>query len=425
MNTSNADRSWRTVFTDTGVSAPERWRALTACLFAFCLPLAPAVLPLLMLLLVATHLIDADVWRRRPLLRMDVFAPAIWLELFFLLHVIGMAWTTNRGFGWFDIGIKTSLFLIPLLALMRGVRTASRDPILVSFCLGNAVTVVLCLLLAVFRAAGPEGAGSLEFLSSAFAATLHPSYFALYLAMALTVYFMGGVEQRMPPIWGVAFVLLACVGLVLTQSRMGWITLPIVLGWSLILRWQDRRTRRFLLRIFLSVFLAGTVLTLFSANVRDRVMELFSLSADTRPDAAGSAAIRTVLWGAARDVASSNWPWGTGTGDVKDELILRYKEIGATHAVERTLNAHNQFLQSFAALGLPGLLTLVLLFALPLIGRSRVRGPDRGVRACGLLLLALNFAVESMLEVQAGTLFAAFLLWVLWWPRTSVASSRS
>ena len=153
-------------------------------------------------------------------------------------------------------------------------------------------------------------------------------------------------------------------------------------------------------------------------------MELFTPTDPATADAGASAAIRTVVWKAAWDVGNHNLPWGTGTGDVKDELLLRYKEIGAVHAEERKLNAHNQFLQTFAALGLPGLAALLLLILVPLARLLLPRDPDGSLRACALVLIALNFNVESMLELQAGAVFTGFLLWVLWWPRAAVSSSR-
>ena len=424
MKRTGLDGRLRDLFIGDVTSLGDRWRLLSICLFAFCLPLAPVVLPLLMLLVIATHLVDREVWRNRPVVRFDLFLPALWSVLLLLLHVAGMAWTANTDFGWFDVGIKLPLLLLPMLAFFPGVRRTGRDAVLFSFCAGNMVAVIICLFAAVFRATMPGGAGPSEFLSSNFSAMLHPSYFAWYLVTALACYFLGGLKDRLPRIEGILLVGLLCIGLVLTESRMGWITLPLVLVWSLVAAWQDRWTRRLLLSVLVTSMLGGTALAIFSEGVRYRVMELFTPTDPATADAGASAAIRTVVWKAAWDVGNHNLPWGTGTGDVKDELLLRYKEIGAVHAEERKLNAHNQFLQTFAALGLPGLAALLLLILVPLARLLLRRDPDGSLRACALVLIALNFSVESMLEVQAGAVFTGFLLWVLWWPRAAVSSSR-
>lgn len=424
MKRTGLDKRLRNLFIGDGTSPGDRWRLLSTCLFAFCLPLAPAVLPLLMLLVIATHLIDREVWRQRPLLRFDPFSPALWSVLLLLLHVVGMVWTANTDFGWFDVGIKLPLLLLPMLAFLPGVRRTGRDAVLFSFCAGNMAAVIICLFSAVFRATMDDGLGASEFLSSRFSAVMHPSYFAWYLVMALACYFLGGLKDRLPRIEGIALVALLCIGLVLTESRMGWITLPLVLGWALVAGWQDRWMRKLLIGVLLSSMLGGAALTAFSEGVRYRVMELFTPTDPATADAGASAAIRTVVWKAAWQVGNYNLPWGTGTGDVKDELLLRYKEIGAVHAEERKLNAHNQFFQTFAALGIPGLAILALLVLLPLVRLLVRRDHGGSLQACALVLMALNFSVESMLEVQAGALFSAFLLWVLWWPRAAVSSSR-
>jgi O-antigen ligase len=384
------------------------------CLLAFCLSLVPTALPVILVFVLATHLLDRSVWRDRPVLKLDPGSPILWSILLFLLHVIGMTWTSNMDFGWFDISIKLPLLLLPLLSFLMRKSREERDVVLLAFVAGVGVAVVVCSLLALLRCFSIEGLGVEEFLSSRFSAVLHPSYFALYLVIATACYFLGGLKDHIPEPWGKVLLFLLCAGVVLSQSRMGWITLPIVLGWSLIHCWQDRGTRVMLLGVLVSSLLGGTVLTIVSEGVRYRVMELFQPTDPATADAGASAAVRTVVWRAARDVGARNMPLGTGTGDVKDELLLEYKAIGAVHALERKLNAHNQFLQTFAALGIPGLLVLALLFVVPLRALLLRKGEDRALKALFLVVVTLNFSVESMLEVQAGALFTGFMLWVLW-----------
>lgn len=410
----------RTMFAEVGGEPADRWRLLAACLFAFALPLAPTVLPLFLIVLLATHLIDRAPWLQRPMLRFDWRSPAPWLLIYFLLHLVGMLWTSNQGFGWFDIGIKLGLGALPLLACLPGVRVAGRDAVLVSLSLGGALSVLLCLAVAVARFFGPDGAGLDEFLSSRFSIFLHPSYLALYLCTMLAVLLVGSVGARLPHSWRLALMLMLMLGTFLSQSRMGWIALPIVLIWGLVRGWRDAWLRGVLLVLMLLGVTGGIGLTIVSPGVRARMADLVHAFSATGADAEQSAAVRTVVWGAAWEVGTHHMPLGTGTGDVKDELVKRYDAIGATHASERRLNAHNQFLQAFAALGIAGALALLLAFAAPLLARHAI-----AVQRLVVVVLMLNLTVESMLEVQAGVLFVAFMAWVLWWPAPSSTSSRA
>ncbi len=413
-------QSWRALFAEAGGTPADHWRLLAACLFAFALPLAPAMLPLLLLVLLATQLIDRAPWSHRPVLRCAWGGPAPWLLLYFVLHLVGMLWTANQEFGWFDIGIKLALGLLPMLACMPGARTAGRDAVLVSLALGGAVSVVVCLLAASVRLASPDAAGAEEFLSSRFSLFLHPSYLAWYLCAMLATLLVGPTGARLPRAWRLALIVVLTIGVFLSQSRMGWIALPVLLMWALVSGWRDAWLRRVLLFTLVSGVAGAALLTAFSPGVRARMTDLVQAFSAEGPDAEQSAAIRTVVWRAAWKVGLRHAPLGTGTGDVKDELVAAYDAAGASHASERRLNAHNQFLQSFAALGFPGALALLLAVLVPLIRRGSA--PEQRLV---LLIFLLNWIVESMLEVQAGVLFTAFLTWVLWWRAPASASSHA
>jgi len=69
------------------------------------------------------------------------------------------------------------------------------------------------------------------------------------------------------------------------------------------------------------------------------------------------------------------------------------------------LNAHNQYLQTYIALGIPGALLLILMLVLP--GWLAVRR-IHFIYFSFLAVFAFNILVESMLEVQAGVIYYAF-----------------
>jgi O-antigen ligase len=115
--------------------------------------------------------------------------------------------------------------------------------------------------------------------------------------------------------------------------------------------------------------------------------------------------VRILIWKASADIIKNNFLIGTGTGDVKDELMRTYKEKGMTGAFEHNLNAHNQFIQTFIALGVPGIVGLLSLFISGIWSGIKKR---KWVFIFFMIITLLNFIPESMLEVQTGVIFFAF-----------------
>jgi O-antigen ligase len=114
---------------------------------------------------------------------------------------------------------------------------------------------------------------------------------------------------------------------------------------------------------------------------------------------------RVIILKSGWSVVSEHPVLGVGTGDVNDALEETYKTHA--HRIEATLhlNAHNQYLQSWLATGLPGLFLLVALTLWPVFRRPNWHP---WLFPAFLILCAMNFSVESMLETQAGVLFFSF-----------------
>ena len=91
--------------------------------------------------------------------------------------------------------------------------------------------------------------------------------------------------------------------------------------------------------------------------------------------------------------------FGVGTGDVKEELLKEYKKENIPYAIEKSLNAHNQYLQSSVAIGSFGLLVLLLTIFIPVYGAIY---PRNWVYVIFLFLIIINLLFESMFERQAG-----------------------
>jgi O-antigen ligase len=336
---------------------------------------------------------------------------ALWSMLYFAMHVIGMAWSTNTGFGLFDLEIKAPLLVFALLAWWVGARGRGQNGLVFAFVLGCVAGVMGHIVAALLRATSDAPSVMAEFYSSTFTAPLHPSYLALYLCVAVAAWYLTRTHANWPPWVDLATLLLLCIGVVLSGSKAAWIVLALLLPLLLIWCWRSQRTRTMLLSAIAGSALFVVGLLALLPNARERVKEAWiaATAEEHATDASTSSEVRWITWSAAWSLFKEAPLTGTGTGDIKDELLRVYAERGNTHALERRYNAHDQFLQSAACLGVLGLVTLLAMVLLPVL-RPGVHG-RLGV-VMGLIWL-VNLLVESMLEVQAGTVFFGFCMLML------------
>ena len=100
-----------------------------------------------------------------------------------------------------------------------------------------------------------------------------------------------------------------------------------------------------------------------------------------------------------------------GTGDAKDKMLETYKERGMQSEYENKLNSHNQFLNTFIALGITGLISLVLCLMIPAYYSFKEK---YFLFLAFVGIAGLNFLFESMLERQAGVIYFAFFYSLLY-----------
>lgn len=323
--------------------------------------------------------------------------------VFYALHVVGMSYSSNTTFGWFDIQVKSGLLLLPLCILAHGTLSLEQwNRFFRGFLLGLLLACIACLIPAIHTW---TISGSYHgFFYQEFSRYLHPSYFAWYADTAVLLLWLNRSDPLLKG--SLRFVLLIIFSLIvfLCNSKAGlagWVF--VTLFGSIASAVEQRALRPLLLGVIHAALLAGMAWKVVPPS-ENRVQAMQdNLSEDTlAKDDPRSTAIRLHVWAAAGSLIRESPLWGYGTGDVKDVLIRRYAEHGLTPAVEKKLNAHNQFLQSWVALGLPGFLLLLLM--LP-VSSWRFR---KGIAFSGFLLLTtFNFLVESMLETQSGVAFYA------------------
>ncbi|MDQ3047324.1 MAG: O-antigen ligase family protein [Bacteroidota bacterium] len=383
-----------------------------AMLIAFFLPVSRFV-PLFIGLMMLNWLVEGDFGSKFKTFTRNKFA--LLFSGFYFLHLIGLAYTENMDSGMFDVQVKLSLLVFPLLLSSRPFDQTSVNRIFFALITGGVLTSLIMLSRATYIY---SSTGENNFFYEPFSAFLiHPGYLSMYLNIAIVFILINVLRnvslQRFLPDWlCIVLIIFFSFIIVLLSSKLGLITLILIffvfMAYTVISRKKYVLGIAGLLLLLLS--LAGIMK--FVPGTADRVnnaIKALTTPAENSNDAE-STAVRMNIWKAANSVIAENFLIGTGTGDPKDELIKEYERRGMIAAAEHKLNAHNEFYQVFVSLGLIGFIVFCLHLFLPLIRSFRTGYLLYGVF---LLILILNFLTESMLEAQAGVIFFAFFNSVL------------
>ncbi len=386
-----------------------------ALLFAFAaLPVKGAFVPLPLVIgivLLLPQVMAFGTLRDKGLLLLPV--------AFYLLHVLGMAWSTDTAFGLFDLEVKLSLLLLPLVA--AGMFSTDGKGFLRSAMTAFSVGLFLAILISVYSALSCYAdSGWVEcFTQSYLSAYMHPSYMAWFACWALFYWvyeLIGGkVEGQLERRLAMAFAPLLLIFIVMLVSKSGLIGSALVLLALLIhaARLLPRKTvALLLLALAVTIAVPGALLShVLSVRVGEAMHAVTEPTDEVLPveKVESSSEGRLTVWKCSVQCIRTS-PWGAGTGDIKHALMACYEEKHAGTAILHNLNSHSQVLQSGVALGWPGLLLVCALMLIPLaIGILR---KDVFLSMFSLLFI-LNGAIESVLEVQAGVVFFILFFVVL------------
>ena len=382
--------------------------------FSFFIPLWPNVLPVLLIGSAVSMLFSYRRFhrvRRKELFHRPVLLFAIVL---FAAYTLGVLWSSDYTYAREDLIIKLPMLVLPLMFFILPIQFRGKKLFVLAFIMGCVYSILLCLVLAGYRSLFEGGIWLEEFSYSQFSILLHPSYFSMYLVVALNTWFLGGFFKR---IKGVSKVLIPCIlmlGILMLGSKAGWIVFGLSILFMGVYFRKDREVRNMLSIILLSMVLGAIVSYATQPTMRYRVDEFLGFMKTNHsiqdPSIKSSSAVRVAIWNAGSAVFKEHPLLGTGTGDVKNELLKEYRRRGMHSAVHSRLNGHSQQLQTTLTLGLLGFVLLNALF----FSSSYLAFRRKDWMMISFLgVTFVNWMVESMLEVQAGVMFFAWGVFVL------------
>ncbi|MBI1191889.1 MAG: hypothetical protein GC205_01755 [Bacteroidetes bacterium] len=380
-------------------------------LVALFIPINPSASAWAMFLAFCAWL-SAGRWSQR-LPERKTLSRALPILLFYGLALLGLAWSTAPASGWDVLRVQLSLFLVPLMLLSRPKGSLLRHQyrrIVRAFLAGNLLAMLLSLLRAALRfyqTGNPDVFSYGELVSWL---NLHPAYSTFYAGLGVLLLFseIKRSERIQASAWSLFTALV--VYLFLLNSRGTLLAFLVAFSGYILWRWWFNGQRQRFARTLSWVLLLGVTISLGLPQNRERMYSMTKTKEISVQE--GTASLRLEIWKGAWQTLRQEPFSGYGTGSVRENLVDTYEEMHFQTGVDAAFNAHNQYLQTWLMLGLPGL--LLLLITMVQIGIDSWRN-NRPERIAAIVFLGMAMMSEAMLERQMGVLpFAFFVaLWVI------------
>ncbi len=381
-------------------------------LITFCIPLCKIpvfkkIVPFILALWIITWFLEGNFKNKFRTVNKNIlfFLPI----LFYFLHIIGLAYSYNINSAFFDLQVKLSLLISPVLFFGSNyLYKANYKIILLSFVTGCFIISLIYLSQAFYFYLVNN---SNYFFHSNLSIFEHPTYLSMYLAFAIAILFYLLESNKFKTISTLKFlfpflIVFFSIMIFLLSSKAGIICGFIVLFTIIFLRIIKYR------KLFSKILLLTSVvlLFLFALKYNYRFIKVKKAINNTQikpinKKTTESTAVRILILQSSFELIKDNFLIGVGTGDVKDDLIKKYKAKEIISAENRQLNTHNQFIETFVQLGIIGFIILILLFIIPFIAGIKEKNI---LLLLFLIIVGFNFLFESMLNRQSGVVFFAF-----------------
>ncbi|MGM0647473.1 MAG: O-antigen ligase family protein [Bacteroidota bacterium] len=345
----------------------------------------------------------------------------------YLAHFVSVVYSDNQHAAWFSLEVKMALLLFPVLVvlMMQHHFEKKLSWIFIAFLAGNIVAMIYNIVMAAVSHASFSWN---HFVYQKLSFFLHPSYYSLYLDFALAVllfYFLPRSQHagRNTRIIVISISVVIFGFIIMLSSRAGILAAFCVLMIKTIqLVVHSNLSRLLKVFLFLFAFIFLSVVTVSNKRMQSAMsnftdnfrLDQEQLKGEKR---ISSAQTRLLLWKSSLNVIHDHWLIGTGSGDANDEITRELIHIVDNPSIfTKNYNAHNQFLDTFVALGVIGFVLLMALLFWPLI--VAIKTENYLLMALAVLLI-VHLMFESMVNRQAGVIFFSFFLPLLFGFRQS------
>jgi len=334
---------------------------------------------------------------------------AIAFASLYIIYITGFFYSENKDYALTDLLLKIPLLLFPLV-ISSSVIKEKKLFLLKTFLFASLISAVFSVLRSAYFT---YTTGENYFYYYKLSWFFHVGHYAMYLAFAAFIawYFFFSQKDKTTflrqSFYIFCFVFLSVVVILLSaRAQIVSFFAATVAGTLLYFVNKQNRVKALAILSLLVIISAVSVYTVPGTRERFRTTlnELQSFFVEHKKENY-ELYLRFAIWETGVEVIRQHPVFGVGTGDAKDKLLEEARNKGYNIIAEKNLNYHNQYIQTMAAIGLPGLLLLL---------GSIISGFVYGIRKRDYLCLSfftiivISFFTESMLERQAGVIFYSF-----------------
>jgi O-antigen ligase len=332
---------------------------------------------------------------------------------YYLIHVIGMLYTSNLDYGFRDLETKLSFLLFPLVLAGFDWKSESMERYKSAAVLSAAGSLAVLLCISAYQFM--ETKDLQVFFYTKLSHGKHVTYLALDFNLAMLFVLeriFGKHSNKHAALYTLVFVIIYS-GILLLSARTSTITTLLTILFFPVFVYGRGAGNRFLRVRHFAFFVFSVILFFGYVHLFDRfsqveeaivIRENNSMAVTIPNEAPNSTNIRLNIWKNTVQLIRRHPFFGVGTGDIKEELRKVYTENQYEYGIKENPSPHNQFLHTAVILGLAGVLFLLALFAYPMTVAWRKR---QWLYFFFLVIVLTNCMTESILERQAGILFFA------------------
>lgn len=310
--------------------------------------------------------------------------------LYVALLLIGMLYTEDTITGWKVIETHFVFLLLPFVFGKIFLLDNREENKILSFLLGVTVSGLVYIGKGIYDSLRLDQFSETTFYEATSLLDFDPTYVAYFMVAGLTlvIYQLSVEESFIPPLLSLFIILVLFSVLLVAMNQTAFIAFLFILAFFLFQFVVDSTKHKRNAMLVAVVLLVG----MFAA--RHYI--------DLRPDLyVSDTGERFALWKSAL-FANSHIFTGVGTGDYTHVLTEYYKAHQETKFAAKEFNAHNQYINTWLAIGLPGLLALIMMFS-PLYFSTKSR------YTLGILLI-FPFTIYACSEVFLGR-YQGLVMW--------------